>query len=56
MTPTISQGVKFSAPAETLLELVHVGVPQHDQKGVRRGWPKHSWKPWQKYLGPEKKK
>jgi hypothetical protein len=36
--------------------LVHVGVPQHAQKGVRNGWPKYYWKPWQKYLGKEKKK
>jgi hypothetical protein len=39
-----------------IVELVHVVVPQHDQKGVRNGGPKYYGKPWQKYLGAEKKK
>jgi activator of HSP90 ATPase len=34
----------------THVHLVHAGVPQHDQKGVRQGWPKYYWKPWKKYL------
>lgn len=38
------------------VEIVHVGVPQHDQKGVRNGWPKYYWKPWKKYLAAKKKK
>ncbi|MGB8472900.1 MAG: SRPBCC domain-containing protein [Candidatus Acidiferrum sp.] len=38
-----------------LVDLVHVGVPQHDQKGVRNGWPKYYWKPWKKYLASRKK-
>jgi uncharacterized protein YndB with AHSA1/START domain len=25
----------------TLVHLVHAGVPPHDQKGVRQGWPKY---------------
>jgi hypothetical protein len=33
-----------------------VGVPQPDQKGVRNGWPKYYWKPWQKRLGGRKEK
>jgi activator of HSP90 ATPase len=32
------------------IDLVHVGVPPYDQKGVREGWPKYYWKPWKKYL------
>ena len=32
------------------IDLVHVGVPAYDQKGVRQGWPKYYWKPWKKYL------
>ncbi|HKM66259.1 MAG TPA: SRPBCC domain-containing protein [Candidatus Acidoferrum sp.] len=32
------------------IDLVHVGVPAYDQKGVREGWPKYYWKPWKKYL------
>jgi activator of HSP90 ATPase len=38
------------APGGSLVNLVHVGVPQHDQKGVRNGWPNYYWKPWKKYL------
>src|SRR6202795_4619428 len=33
------------AAGGTIVEVVHVGVPQHDQKGVRNGWPKYYWKP-----------
>ena len=32
------------------LDLVHVGVPAYDHKGVREGWPKYYWRPWKKYL------
>jgi activator of HSP90 ATPase len=32
------------------VDLVHTGVPQHDHKGVRLGWPKYYWKPWRSYL------
>jgi activator of HSP90 ATPase len=44
------------ARGEGIVEVVHVGVPQHDQKGVRSGWPKYYWKPWKKYLAGQKKK
>jgi activator of HSP90 ATPase len=48
--------LRFSkALGGTRLDLVHVGVPQHDQKGVRQGWPKYYWKPWKKYLAARKK-
>jgi activator of HSP90 ATPase len=48
--------LRFSkAPGGTRLDLVHVGVPQHDQKGVRQGWPKYYGKPWKKYLAARKK-
>lgn len=33
------------------VDLVHVGVPAYDQKGVRKGWPKFYWRPWKKFLG-----
>jgi activator of HSP90 ATPase len=36
------------------VDLVHIGVPQYDQKGVRQGWPKYYWRPWKKYLSKEK--
>jgi len=32
------------------VDLVHVGVPTYDQKGVRQGWPKYYWRPWKKLL------
>jgi activator of HSP90 ATPase len=32
------------------VDLVHVGVPAYDQKGVRKGWPKFYWRPWKKSL------
>jgi len=44
------------APGGAIVGIVHVGVPQHDQKGVRNGWPKYYWKPWKKYLKAQKKK
>jgi hypothetical protein len=44
------------ATGGAIVELLHVGVPQHDQKVGRSGWPQHYWKPWQKYLRTEKKK
>ncbi len=43
-------------PGGTLVEIIHVGVPQHDQNGVRNGWSKYYWKPWKKYLAAKKKK
>ena len=39
-----------AAPEGGRLDLVHVGVPQHDHQGVRLGWPKYYWKPWRAYL------
>jgi activator of HSP90 ATPase len=34
----------------SVLELVHIGVPGYDQKGVRAGWPKFYWGPWKQFL------
>lgn len=43
--------VYFSkAPGGAKLDLVHVGVPQHDHKGVTNGWPQYYWAPWKAYL------
>ena len=33
------------------IDLMHVGVPQYDHKGVREGWPKYYWRPWRRFLG-----
>jgi len=38
------------APGGGRIDLVHVGVPQHDHKGVTKGWPVYYWKPWKTYL------
>ena len=43
------------AAGGAIVEPIHVGVRQHDQKGVRNGWPKYYWKPWQKSLGQKEK-
>jgi activator of HSP90 ATPase len=32
------------------VDLIHVGVPAYDHKGVSRGWPQYYWQPWKKYL------
>ena len=39
-----------TAPGGGRIDLVHVGVPPHDHKGVTQGWPKYYWKPWRAYL------
>ncbi len=38
------------SPGGGRIDLVHVGVPQHDHKGVTKGWPQYYWKPWRIYL------
>ena len=32
------------------IDLVHVNVPNHDLRGVTRGWRRYYWKPWLEYL------
>jgi len=32
------------------IDLVHVNVPDHDYRGVNKGWKTYYWKPWRKYL------
>ncbi|MGH9703922.1 MAG: SRPBCC domain-containing protein [Candidatus Acidiferrales bacterium] len=39
----------------TRVDLVHSNVPEHDHKGVSKGWPKYYWKPWKEYLKKKKK-
>lgn len=36
------------------IDLVHIGVPAYDHKGVRKGWPRYYWRPWKEYLQKEK--
>lgn len=38
------------------IDLVHVGVPAYDHKGVREGWPKFYWKPWKAFLAKATRK
>jgi activator of HSP90 ATPase len=38
------------APGGGRVDLVHVGVPQHDHQGVTKGRPLYYWKPWKVYL------
>ena len=38
------------APGGGRIDLVQVGVPPHDHRGVTQGWPKYYWKPWRAYL------
>ncbi len=49
-------GETWSAAGGAVVEVVHVGVPQHNQKGVRNGWPKYYWKPRKKYLAGQTKR
>jgi activator of HSP90 ATPase len=44
-----------NARGGAVVDLVHAGVPHHDQEGVRTGWPKFYWKPWKKYLVSRKR-
>jgi activator of HSP90 ATPase len=32
------------------IDLVHVNVPNHDYRGVSKGWKNYYWKPWRKVL------
>jgi len=36
--------------SSTRIDLVHVNVPDHDYRGVSKGWPNYYWKPWRKAL------
>jgi len=48
--------LRFSeAPGGARIDLAHVGVPEHDHKGVTLGWKKYYWEPWKKYLAGKSK-
>ena|SRR6266404_6164204 len=32
------------------IDLIHVGVPDHDHDGVVKGWQSYYWRPWRAYL------
>lgn len=49
--------LEFSkAPGGGQVDLVHVNVPTQDHQGVTKGWPRHYWKPWKKYLAAKTKR
>jgi activator of HSP90 ATPase len=43
-------------PMTGQIDLAHVGVPEHDHKGVTLGWRKYYWDPWKKYLAEKSKR
>jgi activator of HSP90 ATPase len=48
--------VRFEkVPAGARVHLTHVGVPQHDHKGVTQGWLHYYWAPWKRYLKARKR-
>jgi activator of HSP90 ATPase len=48
--------LRFSkAPGGGQVDMVHAGVPEHDHRGVTKGWPHYYWKPWKKYLDRKSK-
>jgi hypothetical protein len=32
------------------IDLVHIGVPDHDHDGVVKGWQSYYWRPWRAHL------
>jgi activator of HSP90 ATPase len=43
----------FSAgrhPGTGRIDLIHIGVPDHDHDGVVNGWKFYYWRPWRAYL------
>src|SRR5271163_2938873 len=43
--------LRFSeAAGGARIDLVHVNVPEHDHKGVTKGWSSYYWVPWRAYL------
>jgi activator of HSP90 ATPase len=44
-----------SANGGATVYLTHMGVPEHDHKGVTQGWIKYYWDPWRKYLKGRKR-
>jgi activator of HSP90 ATPase len=48
--------VRFEkSPGGATAFLAHVGVPQHDHKGVTQGWRKYYWEQWKVYLAARKR-
>jgi activator of HSP90 ATPase len=39
---------------DTLLHVIHSGVPDAKEEGIEKGWHNHYWKPWKQYLSGKK--
>jgi activator of HSP90 ATPase len=35
---------------DTLLHMIHIGLPDKHAESIDKGWHKHYWEPWKKYL------
>ena len=44
-----------SADGGSKVDLVHVGVPEHDHAGVTQGWVKYYWEPWKEFLASRRR-
>ena len=43
--------LRFTAKGRSgRVDLVHANVPDHDHRGVNRGWKNYYWRPWRRYL------
>ena len=49
--------LRFSPRGKTSgrIDLMHVNVPDHDYRGVNKGWKKYYWKPWREYLAARRR-
>ena len=39
---------------DTILHVVHSGVPDGKEESINRGWHDHYWKPWKQHLAGKK--
>lgn len=40
---------------DTLMQMTHANVPDHQYEQVKEGWNEYYWKPWKNYLLKNKK-
>lgn len=41
---------------DTILHMIHAGVPEKEKEDLDQGWKEHYWKPMKKHLSAKKKK
>ena len=39
---------------DTILHVIHSGVPDSKVEGIKKGWFNHYWKPWKQHLAGKK--